>query len=86
MVVINKVDRQTARIQEVESEIFDLFVDMNVPDEMMDYKVFYASGRSGWAVDSEEKINDEEKNVYPIFESIVNDFAPPKVFEDQSDF
>ena len=57
LVVINKVnieimqvDRPTARVSEVITEVFEMFCDLNCPDHFMDYPVFYASGKNGWAV------------------------------------
>jgi len=40
IVIINKVDRPTARVKEVENEIFSLFCDLNVPDELLEYPIF----------------------------------------------
>ena len=51
IVVINKVDRASARLGEVENEIFDLFVHLDANDEQLEYPVVYASGRAGWATD-----------------------------------
>lgn len=48
LVVMNKVDRETARISEVEDEIFDLFAALNASDEQMEYETVYASGKQGW--------------------------------------
>ena len=48
IVVINKIDRQDARPEEVLNEIFDLFVAMDASDEQLDFPILYASGRNGW--------------------------------------
>lgn len=45
IVVINKVDRPAARVEEVESEIFDLFLDVDTNEEFVDYPMFYASAK-----------------------------------------
>lgn len=45
IVVINKVDRESARVDEVEDEVLELFFDMGLDDEMMDYKTFYTSAK-----------------------------------------
>ncbi|MEO6258983.1 MAG: GTP-binding protein, partial [Thermoanaerobaculia bacterium] len=49
IVVINKIDRPDARVQEVLNAIFDLFVDLDADDATCDFPVVYASGRNGWA-------------------------------------
>ena len=49
-VVINKVDRDSARVEDVENEIFDLFCSLEATDDQLDYPIIYASARHGWAV------------------------------------
>jgi GTP-binding protein len=51
-VIINKVDRPTARVEEVKNEIFDLFCDLEMSDDLLDYPILYASGRDGWAIEN----------------------------------
>src|SRR5690606_4003035 len=58
IVVINKIDRQDARPDEVHEEVFDLFANLDATDEQLDFPVMFASGRSGWAtptLDGERK-------------------------------
>ena len=43
LVVINKVDRQTARVDEVENEIFDLFCNLDANDDQLEYPIVYSS-------------------------------------------
>lgn len=50
IVVINKVDRESNRLGEIENEIFDLFCALEANDEQLDYPLIYASARSGWAI------------------------------------
>ena len=50
VVVINKVDRPTSRVDEVESEIFDLFCNLNASDDQLEYPTIYAAAKDGWAV------------------------------------
>ena len=52
IVVVNKIDRQDARADEVHEEIFDLFAALGANDEQLDFPMLYASGRQGWAVGS----------------------------------
>ncbi|KAG5176697.1 MBipA, mitochondrial GTPase [Tribonema minus] len=50
VVVINKVDRDSARLSgDVENELFDLFVNLGADDAQLEYPTLYASGRAGWA-------------------------------------
>ena len=49
IVVINKVDRQDARPDEVHNEVFDLFAALGASDEQLDFHTLFASGRQGWA-------------------------------------
>ena len=64
IVVINKVDRDSSRVQEVENEIFDLFCSLEATDEQLDYPLIYASARSGWAVKDR---NGKRENVEDLF-------------------
>ena len=50
VVVINKVDRPSARIEDVENDVFGLFVDLEAEDEVLDYPIYYASAKHFWAV------------------------------------
>ncbi|MFV3129850.1 translational GTPase TypA [Niveispirillum sp. KHB5.9] len=76
MVVVNKIDRQDARPDEVHNEIFDLFASLDASDEQLDFPTLFASGRNGWAV---VDLNDERKDLTPLFELIVNHVPAPKV-------
>jgi GTP-binding protein len=79
MVVINKVDRPDARVQEVHNEVFDLFAALDASEEQLDFPTLFASGRQGWAV---EKMGDEPKDLTPLFELIMRHVAEPKVDPD----
>ncbi len=76
IVVINKVDRPDARVDEVLNEIFDLFVALEASPEQLDFPVLYAVGRDGWAsADSAAKGGD----LAPLFDRIVAHVPPPTV-------
>jgi len=66
IIVINKVDRETSRVTEVENEIFDLFCNLDASDEQLDYPIIYASARSGWAVSDMEKKKDGMNDLLDI--------------------
>ena len=75
IVLINKIDRQDARPEEVLNEAFDLFVALEADDQQLDFPVIYASGRNGWAV---LDLNDERTSLTPLFEKIVSHVPAPK--------
>ena len=79
IVVVNKVDRSDARIQEVLDEVFDLFVTLDASDEQLDFPVLYASGRNGYA---SEDPDAREGTLAPLFERIVGHVPAPKLDED----
>jgi GTP-binding protein len=78
IVVINKIDRQDAQPKETLENIFDLFLALEANDDQLDFHHLYASGRSGWAVDELEQVNDEKKDLSPLFRRIVEDVPPPR--------
>ena len=83
IVIINKVDRNDSRIDEVLNEIFDLFVALDATEEQLDFPVLYAVGRDGWCVADLEK--DERKDLSPLFDLILEHVKPPK-FDENAPF
>lgn len=75
IVVLNKLDRATARPGEVESKIFDLFCTLNVSDNQLDYPLLYASGRSGWA---DITLTGPRINCYPLLDTVIEHIPSPK--------
>src|ERR1700761_1220166 len=75
IVVINKIDRSDAQPNETLESIFDLFLSLEASDYQLDFHHLYASGRNGWAVD---ELEDERKDLTPLFRRIVEDVPPPK--------
>ncbi len=75
IVVINKIDRQDARPDEVLNEIFDLFIDLEAGDNQMDFPVIYAIGRDGIA---RRTLDDPSMTLKPLFETILEKVPPPK--------
>ena len=78
IVVINKIDRPDARIDEVHSMVFDLFIELGATDEQANFPVIYASGRSGVAT-TDMKV--PPKDLMPLFDAILNTIPPPEVDE-----
>ena len=81
IVVINKVDREGARPDWVVDEIFDLFDRLGANDEQLDFPIVYASALSGFAM---LDLADDKKDMTPLFQTIVDKVAPPKVDHDGS--
>jgi GTP-binding protein len=76
IVVINKVDRQDARPDEVHNEVFDLFAALGATDEQLDFHTLFASGRQGWA---DLELNGARKDLSPLFDLILSHVPAPKV-------
>src|SRR5471032_41648 len=75
IVIINKIDRSDAQPKETLESIFDLFLALDANDDQLNFHYLYASGRNGWAV---KELEDERKNLDPLFQLIVDDVPPPK--------
>lgn len=78
-VVINKVDRPDARIDEVEEQIMELFYDLAVDEKQTHYTTIYASAKQGWA--SKEK-GVKKDNLHDLLDLIVEEFPSPRVKDD----
>ncbi len=79
IVVINKIDRRDARIDQVVEWTQDLFLELATSDEQLDFPVLYAIGRNGVAMFHPD---DEQKDLGPLFETIVNVVPAPLVDPD----
>lgn len=79
VVVINKIDKPFARIQEVEDEIADLFLELAVDEEQLKYKTYYSVGRDGKAWVALPENASENADLTPVFEAIINDIPAPQV-------
>jgi GTP-binding protein len=68
MVVINKIDRPDARPQEVLNEVYDLFIDLDADEDMLDFPVLYTNGKVGTATDD---LANPGTDLQPLFEQII---------------
>lgn len=75
IVCINKIDRPEARPQEVIDEILELFIDLDANDDQLDCPFVFASAKSGFAV---LDLDDERKDMTPLFETIINSIPEPE--------
>ncbi|GHS29145.1 GTP-binding protein TypA/BipA [Helicobacter pylori] len=74
IVVVNKIDKPAAEPDKVVDEVFDLFVAMGASDKQLDFPVVYAAARDGYAMKS---LDDEKKNLEPLFETILEHVPSP---------
>jgi GTP-binding protein len=74
IVVINKIDRQDARVEEVVNEVYDLFIDLDATEEQLDFPVLYANARAGLCRLTPD---GEDHNLEPLFEEILKAVPPP---------
>ncbi len=74
IVVVNKIDKPVAEPDRVVDEVFDLFVAMGASDKQLDFPVVYAAARDGYAMKS---LDDEKKNLEPLFETILEHVPSP---------
>src|SRR3954454_19388942 len=75
ILVINKIDRPDARVQEVLNEVYDLFIDLDATEDQLDFPVVYTNGKAGIA---KMEMSDESDNLLPLFETILKNIPPPK--------
>jgi len=74
ILVINKIDRADARIEEVLNEVYDLFIDLDATDEQIEFPILYTNAKSGIA---HCELNDDSKNLQPLFKTIIEKIEGP---------
>lgn len=79
IVIINKIDKPASRINEVEDEIANLFLELAVHEDQLHYPVYYAIGRSGKAWKEVPSDPEADANLEPIFKAIIEKVPSPKV-------
>jgi len=77
MVVVNKVDKENCRPEEVHEAVFDLFFQLDATEEQLDFPTFYGSGKQGWFNDSLEQTD----NIDPLLDGIIEHVPPPVTVE-----
>jgi GTP-binding protein len=77
LVIINKVDKENCRPDEVHDAVFELFFNLDATEEQLDFPTFYGSGKNGWFNDSLTQID----NINPLLDGIVKHVPPPTVNE-----
>jgi GTP-binding protein len=79
IVVVNKVDRENARPQEVINEVYDLFIDLDATEEQLEFPIVYASGLQGIAGMAPDQL---EGDLRPLFETIIEHSPAPEADEE----
>ncbi len=79
IIVVNKIDRPDARLAEVQDEILELLLELDASDDQLLSPVVWCSGRNGTAT---LDLNNEGKDLEPLFETIINHIQPMEVDEE----
>jgi len=79
--LVNKIDRQDARPEEVVDEIYDLFIDLGANDKQIEFPILYSISRDGVA---KKELTDESKNLKPLFDQIIESIPAPRAIRDDS--
>ncbi|MEK7724716.1 MAG: translational GTPase TypA, partial [Acidobacteriota bacterium] len=79
--LVNKIDRQDSRPEEVLDEIYDLFIDLGANETQIDFPVLYAISRDGIA---KKNLADESVNLKPLFDQIIETIPEPKALRNDS--
>uniref|UniRef100_UPI0039B82E03 GTP-binding protein n=1 Tax=Candidatus Ruminimicrobium bovinum TaxID=3242779 RepID=UPI0039B82E03 len=80
IVVINKMDKPQANPNKAIDDIFDLFIKLGATDKQLDFPIFYASGREGWA---STKIDKKGTDVAPLLDGILKYVPAPEADKDK---
>jgi GTP-binding protein len=79
--VVNKIDRQDARPEEVVNEIYELFLDLDATDEQIEFPILYSVSREGTA---KRLLTDDSTSLRPLFDQIVETIPAPKQIRNDS--
>ena len=79
IVVINKIDRPGANPLKVVDQVMELFIELDANDDQLDFPVVYASAKNGI---SKLDLSDEDSDMVPLFETIVNTINAPNCDQD----
>ncbi|MHB8136751.1 MAG: translational GTPase TypA [Smithellaceae bacterium] len=79
ILVINKIDRPDARIEEVISETYDLFIDLGAEEHQIDFPILYTNSKLGV---SHRKLGDESADLQPLLQTIIDRIPAPEGDDD----
>jgi len=74
ILVINKIDRSDARIEEVTNEVYDLFIDLDATEEQIEFPIIYTNAKEGTA---QYSLDESSSNLEPLFDSIIKEIKGP---------
>ncbi len=78
LVVINKVDKENCRPDEVQEKVFDLMFSLDATEEQLDFPTIYGSAKFGWMNDDYKKVND---NIFPLLDAVIEYIPSPTIPE-----
>jgi len=81
ILVINKIDRSDSRIKEVVNEVYDLFIDLDANETQIEFPIIYTNAKDGIA---HLELDDDSKDLTPLFELIVKTFPGPEADDESS--
>lgn len=81
ILVINKIDRPDARIQEVLNEVYDLFIDLDATEEQLDFPIIYTNAKTGIA---KLNLEDDSEDLRLLFEQVIKSIPAPEGDKDDS--
>ncbi|MDQ3220669.1 MAG: translational GTPase TypA [Acidobacteriota bacterium] len=79
--LVNKIDRQDSRPEEVVDEIYDLFIDLGANDKQIEFPILYSISRDGMA---KKNMTDESTNLIPLFDQIIETIPAPHAVRNDS--
>lgn len=79
IIVVNKIDRPDARLDEIGDEVLELLLDLDASEEQLESPILFCSGRAGTASLSQYETGTD---LIPLFDTIINYIDPPEVEED----
>ena len=85
IVVVNKIDKETARPKEVIDEVMDLFIELGADLDQLDFPVVYASAINGTS-SLDPDVSTQEKTMKPILDMIIDNIPSPKIEEGSLQF
>jgi len=80
VLVVNKVDRPDARIDEVVAEVEELFLDLDADEHQIDFPILYSNARAGWASNTQ---GEEGTDLEPLFSAILEHIPAPR-YDDEA--
>jgi GTP-binding protein len=79
IVVINKVDKQNCRPEEVNEEVFDLMINLGASEKQLDFKTVYGSAKQGWMSTDWKKASTD---ISPLLDLIIEEIPAPEFIDD----